>query len=65
MDPKQTHMEKSETSYTHRLDVEVFYLNENSIMKPSSYQALIAQLVEKHLDVFQIGADETMKHGLA
>ncbi len=57
--------DKPETSLIHSLDVEVFYLNENGIMKPSAYQALFAELAEKHLDVYRSGADETMKYGLA
>ncbi|MGI6733268.1 MAG: acyl-ACP thioesterase domain-containing protein [Anaerovoracaceae bacterium] len=65
MDPKETHIKNTETSYIHQLDVEVFYLNENRIMKPSAYQALFAQLAERHLDIFHAGASETMKHGLA
>ncbi|GAB1476145.1 hypothetical protein MASR2M70_09770 [Bacillota bacterium] len=65
MDMPEKHMEKPETSYVHKLDVEVFYFNEAGIMKPSAYQALFAKLAESHLDIFNSGADETMKHGLA
>ena len=55
----------TESSLKHHLDVEVFYLNESGIMKPSAYQALFAQLAEKHLDIYHSGASETMKYGLA
>lgn len=65
MDLKTYHIENTEASHIHHLDVEVFYLNENGIMKPSAYQALFAQLAEKHLDYYKSGAGETMKHGLA
>lgn len=57
--------EKSETSYVHHLDVEVFYFNEKGILKPSAYQALFAKLAERHLDIYNTGADQTMKHDLA
>ncbi len=56
---------ENEASLIHQFEVEVFYLNENGVMKPSAYQALFAQLAEKHLDVYDSGAAETMKHGLA
>lgn len=56
---------EEECKLVHELDVEVAYLNENQIMKPSSYQALFAQLAEKHLAIYSSGANVTMKHGLA
>ncbi len=59
------HIENPEASHIHSLDVEVFYLNENGIMKPSAYQALFAQLAERHLEIYASGAGETMKYGLA
>lgn len=65
MDPLEKSISKPETSYIHKLDAEVFYFNENGIMKPSSYQALFAKLAEAHLDVFNSGADITMEYGLA
>lgn len=65
MELLNNHIEKPETSYIHNLDVEVYYFNENGIMKPSAYQALFAKLAENHLSVFRFGADETMKYGLA
>jgi acyl-ACP thioesterase len=61
----EKNFEKPESSYIHQLDVEVFYLNEHGVMKPSAYQALFAKLAEKHLDIYNSGADETMKYGLA
>jgi medium-chain acyl-[acyl-carrier-protein] hydrolase len=65
MNLQKNYIENTEASCIHQLDVEVFYLNENGIMKPSAYQALFAQLAERHLDIFHAGARETMKYGLA
>ena len=65
MDLPEKHIVKPETSYIHELDVEVFYFNEFGVMKPSAYQALFAKLAESHLDIFNAGADETLKYGLA
>ena len=38
-----------EHTYVHELEVEVAYLNENLVLKPSAYQALFAQLAEAHI----------------
>lgn len=65
MDLQEKHIKNIESSHIHELDVEVFYLNENGVMKPSAYQALFAELAEKHLDIYHSGADMTLKHGLA
>lgn len=55
----------NESKQNYELAPEVFYFNENGIMKPSAYQAFFAQLAEIHLALVQSGADETMKYGLA
>ncbi len=65
MDLPKPKKDKPETSYVHNLDVEVYYFNEHGIMKPSAYQALFAELAEKHLSIYKSGAEETMKYGLA
>ncbi|NLY71583.1 MAG: hypothetical protein GX076_07940 [Clostridiales bacterium] len=54
-----------EHTYVHELEVEVAYLNENLVLKPSAYQALFAQLAENHLSFLGFGANETLKHDLA
>lgn len=55
----------NEITQKYELAPEVFYFNENGIMKPSAYQAFFAQLAELHLAIVNSGADETMKYGLA
>ncbi len=57
-------MDKELTKKYH-FDSEVFYFNENGVMKPSAYQAYFAQLAAMHLARYNSGADETMKYGLA
>lgn len=56
---------QEEQSFLHQLDVEVSYLNEQNIMKPSAYQALFAQLAERHLAVFGADANVTMQYDLS
>lgn len=56
---------QEEQSFLHQLDVEVSYLNDQNIMKPSAYQALFAGLAERHLAVFGADSNITMQYGLA
>jgi len=57
--------EKQEYNFVHELEVEVAHLNEVGILKPGAYQALFAQLAERHLSVFKADVNETTKYGMA
>lgn len=54
-----------EYTFVHELDLEFAFLNEFDAVKPSAYQALFAQLAERHLSFFHADTNETMKHGLS
>lgn len=58
-------IDQGEQAFVHQLDVEVSFLNENNIMKPSAYQSLFAQLAERHLSAFGADSNVTMQYGLA
>lgn len=56
---------QDESTLVYPLDVEVSYLNDQQIMKPSAYQALFAQLAERHLITLGADSNVTMQHGLS
>lgn len=55
---------EQEHTFIHELDVEFAALNEYGILKPSAYQALFAQLAERHLAVYRADSNETLQFGL-
>lgn len=56
---------EKEHAFIHELDVEFAALNEYGILKPSAYQALFAQLAERHLAVYRADSNETLQFGLS
>jgi acyl-ACP thioesterase len=55
----------SEKEYTYEIESEVSFLNENKILKPYAYQTLFNQVVDKHLNNFNLNVDTTLKYNLA
>lgn len=62
---KKTHETTAERDCIYEAETEVALLNENGIMKPHAYQALFAQIAEKHLNKYHVNIDDTMKYGFA
>jgi len=56
---------KKESEIIHKIQLDASYFNANFHLKPQSYQMLYCELVEKHLDLYQLTTDKTMEQGLA
>lgn len=59
MDPKE------EPDIIHDIQIDASHFNANAHLKPQSYQMLYCELVEKHLNLYNLGTDQTIKHGVA
>ena len=55
---------KAEKDCIYQLETTVSLLNQYHQLKPSSYQVLFEQILERHLADFQTNVDHTSQHGL-
>lgn len=55
----------NEEECTYEIESEVSFLNENKILKPYAYQNLFNEVVDKHLNNFNLNVDNTLEYNLA
>ena len=57
--------DKKETEIIHEIQLDASHFNANFQLKPQSYQMLYCELVEKHLFLYDLNTDQTIKDGVA
>ncbi|NCB41251.1 MAG: hypothetical protein EOM59_01325 [Clostridia bacterium] len=56
---------KRESEIIHKIQLDASHFNADLHLKPQAYQMLYCELVDKHLDLYQLTTDKTMEQGLA
>lgn len=54
-----------ELDVIHEIQLDASHFNANFNLKPQAYQMLYCDLVEKHLNLYNLGTDRTIEHGVA